>query len=337
MFSSKDIGIDLGTANTLIYVRGQGIVLREPSVVAINVNNNKVLAVGNHAKEMIGRTPGSIVALRPLKGGVIADFEITQQMLRAFIRKVVRMGVFNRPRVLVCMPYGVTDVERRAIENAVLSAGAREAYLIEEPMAAAIGVGLPVSEAIGSMVVDIGGGTSEVAVLSLGGIVTSQSLRVAGDKLDEDIVQYVRRKHNLFIGDTTAERLKIAIGSAVEYENEEPFEVRGRDLHTGLPRAVAVQPAEVREAIAESLNAIVEGIKSTLEKTPPELLSDIYEQGITLTGGGAYLRGLDQLISSHTGIKVSAAETPYDCVVDGTGKILEELPKWRQILIENKL
>lgn len=337
MFGAKDIGIDLGTANTLIYLRGQGVVLREPSVVAINLQNNRVLAVGDSAKEMIGRTPGTIVAIRPLKGGVIADFEITRHMLRAFIKKVSRTGIFSRPRILVCMPYGVTDVERRAIENAVLQAGAREAYLIEEPMAAAIGVGLPVSEPIGSMVVDIGGGTSEVAVISLGGIVTSQSLRVGGDRFDENIVTYVRKQHNLLIGETTAERLKIAIGSALPYEGEEGFEIRGRDLHTGLPKGVVIMPGEIREALNESIDAIVEGIKGTLEQTPPELLSDIYDYGIMMTGGGAYLRGLDRLISSRTGIKVLVADEPYDCVAKGTGKVIDELPKWRGILLANKM
>lgn len=337
MFGSKDIGIDLGTANTLIYMRGHGIVLREPSVVAVNTRNYKVLAVGNSAKEMIGRTPGNIVAIRPLKDGVIADFEIAAAMLKAFIRKVASTSVFSRPRVLVCMPYGVTDVERRAIEEAVLQSGAKEAYLIEEPMAAAIGVGLPVAEPIGSMVVDIGGGTSEVAVISLGGIVTSQSLRVAGDEFDEDIIQYLRKKRGLLVGDTTAERIKMEIGSAMPYEDEHPSEAKGRDLQTGLPRSIQVEPEEVREALHESVLSIVDGIKGTLEQAPPELLADIYDNGIMLTGGGALLRGLDQLVTAQTGIKTLVAPDAYDCVVNGTGKILEDLSKWRQTLISNKL
>lgn len=337
MFGSKDIGIDLGTANTLIYMRGHGIVLREPSVVAVNTRNYKVLAVGNSAKEMIGRTPGNIVAIRPLKDGVIADFEIAAAMLKAFIRKVASTSVLSRPRVLVCMPYGVTDVERRAIEEAVLQSGAKEAYLIEEPMAAAIGVGLPVAEPIGSMVVDIGGGTSEVAVISLGGIVTSQSLRVAGDEFDEDIIQYLRKKRGLLVGDTTAERIKMEIGSAMPYEDEHPCEAKGRDMQTGLPRSIQVEPEEVREALHESVLAIVDGIKGTLEQAPPELLADIYDNGIMLTGGGALLRGLDQLVTAQTGIKTLVAPDACDCVVNGTGKILEDLSKWRQTLISNKL
>jgi rod shape-determining protein MreB len=336
MFGSSDIGIDLGTANTLIFLKGDGIVLREPSVVAVNSHDNKVLAVGNAAKEMIGRTPGNIVAIRPLKDGVIADFEVTSHMLRAFIRKVTNMGFFNRPRVIVCMPYGVTNVEHRAIEDAVLRAGAKEVYLIEEPMAAAMGVGMPVSDPIGSMVVDLGGGTTEIAVISLGGIVTSQSVRVAGDEFDNDIIQYIRKNHNLLIGDTSSERLKIQIGSVLPYDGEEGFEIRGRDLLNGLPKSVVIQPSEVREALYESVSFIIDGIKSTLEKTPPELVSDIYDNGIVLTGGGAFLKNLDKLISQETGIETKVAENPYDCVVNGTGKIIEELNNWRNILIGNK-
>ncbi len=320
---SKDIGIDLGTANTLVFMKGKGIVMREPSVVAVDVRTDTVLAVGSHAKEMIGRTPGSIVAVRPLKDGVIADFDITATMLKHFIKKTVKTGIFSKPKVVVCIPSGVTEVERRAVEDAARQAGAAEVELIEEPMAAAIGAGLPVAEPTGSMVVDIGGGTSEVAVISLGDIVTACSVRVAGDKFDESIVSYIKKKYNLLIGERTAEEIKINIGSAYPVEEEVKVEVKGRNLVDGLPKNIEISSQEVREALADSLITIVEAIKSTLEKTPPELSADIIDHGITLTGGGALLRGLDLLISQETGMPVNVAENPLDCVVDGTGKRLE--------------
>lgn len=320
---SKEIGIDLGTANTLVFLKGKGIVKREPSVVAMDTRNGNVLAVGVHAKEMIGRTPGSIIAVRPLKDGVIADFDITASMLKYFIQKTVRSMFFSKPRVIICIPSGVTEVEKRAVEDAAKQAGAGIVELIEEPMAAAIGAGLPVSDPTGSMVVDIGGGTSEVAVVSLGDIVTSTSERVAGDKLDEAIVSYVKRKYNLLIGERTAEDIKIKIGSAVPYDDEGEMSIKGRNLLDGLPKNIVITAAEVREALSEPLKCIVDAIKSTLENTPPELSADIIDRGIMLTGGGAHLRGLDKLISESTGMPVYIAERPLDCVVDGTGKCLE--------------
>lgn len=320
---SKDIGIDLGTANTLVFMKGKGIVMREPSVVAVDVRTDTVLAVGLHAKEMIGRTPGSIVAVRPLKDGVIADFDITATMLKHFIRKAVKSGTFSKPHVVVCIPSGVTEVERRAVEDAARQAGAKDVELIEEPMAAAIGAGLPVSEPTGSMVVDIGGGTSEVAVISLGDIVTACSVRVAGDKFDEAIISYIKKKYNLLIGERTAEEIKIQIGSAYPYQDEGSIEVKGRNLVDGLPKNITITAPEVREALGDSLETIVDAIKSTLETTPPELSADIIDHGIMLTGGGALLRGLDQLISKETSMPVFVAENPLDCVVDGTGKRLE--------------
>ncbi|HIW15185.1 MAG TPA: rod shape-determining protein [Firmicutes bacterium] len=322
---SKDIGIDLGTANTLVFMKGKGIVMREPSVVAVDVRTEDVLAVGTQAKEMIGRTPGSIVAVRPLKDGVIADFDVTATMLKHFIRKALHNSSFSRPRVVVCIPSGVTEVERRAVEDAARQAGAKDVELIEEPMAAAIGAGLPVAEPTGSMVVDIGGGTAEVAVISLGDIVTSVSVRVAGDKFDEAIISYVKKKYNLLIGERTAEDIKIRIGSAYPTEETEnaTMEIKGRNLVDGLPKNVVVSADEVREALGDSLQTIVEAIKNTLEKTPPELSADIIDHGIMLTGGGALLRGLDQLVSRETGMPVHVAERPLDCVVDGTGKRLE--------------
>ncbi len=325
---SKEIGIDLGTANTLVFLKGKGIVKREPSVVALDVRNGNVLAVGMQAKEMIGRTPGSIIAVRPLKDGVIADFDITASMLKYFICKTVRSMFFSKPRVIICIPSGVTEVEKRAVEDAAKQAGAGIVELIEEPMAAAIGAGLPVSEPTGSMVVDIGGGTSEVAVVSLGDIVTATSERVAGDKLDEAIVSYVKRKYNLLIGERTAEDIKIKIGSAVPYDDEGEMSIKGRNLLDGLPKNIVITASEVREALSEPLRCIVDAIKSTLENTPPELSADIIDRGIMLTGGGAHLRGLDKLISESTGMPVYIAERPLDCVVDGTGKCLEiSMPK----------
>ncbi|MBQ3149964.1 MAG: rod shape-determining protein [Clostridia bacterium] len=322
---SQDIGIDLGTANTLVFVKGKGIVIREPSVVAVDqrVNPPKVVAVGAEAKEMIGRTPGSITAVRPLKDGVIADFEITAEMLKAFIRRAVSSSPFSRARVLICIPSGITEVERRAVYDAAKSAGAKFVSLIPEPMAAAIGAGLPVGEATGSMVVDIGGGTAEVAVISLGDIVTSRSARVAGNTFDEAIIAYIKKKYNLLIGDRTAEEIKIKIGSAYPYDGEGAMYIKGRNLMDGLPKHIEITSEEVREAMEDPVNAILDAVKLTLEKTPPELASDIIDHGIMLTGGGALLRGLDRLIAEETRIPVLVAEKPLDCVVDGTGICLE--------------
>jgi rod shape-determining protein MreB and related proteins len=325
---SKDMGIDLGTANTLIYVKGKGIVLREPSVVAIrNDNTKQVLAVGDEAKEMIGRTPGNIIAIRPLKDGVIADFDVTQSMLKLFLRKVTNNSSFVRPRIVVCFPSGVTEVEKRAIEEATKQAGARDVHLMEEPMAAAIGAGLPVHEPTGSMVVDIGGGTTEVAVISLGGIVTSKSLRIAGDELDQSIVTYIKKEYNLMIGERTAEAIKMQIGSAYPEGEEVVMDIKGRDLVSGLPKVLNISSAEIREALREPITAIIDAIKSTLEKTPPELSADVMEKGIMLTGGGAMLHGLDLLISNETHMPVHIAENPLDCVAIGAGKALDHIEK----------
>ncbi len=324
---SKDIGIDLGTANTLVYIKNKGIVMREPSVVAVDVRTDAVLAVGTEAKEMIGRTPGSIVAVRPLKDGVIADFDITATMLNRFIKKAVKPSFFSRPRIIVCIPSGCTEVERRAVEDAVRQAGAKQVELIEEPMAAAIGSGLPVSQPLGSMIVDIGGGTSEVALISLNDIVTACSVRVAGDKFDESIVQYIKKNYNLLIGERTAEEIKIQIGSAYPYEGEGSMEIKGRNLMDGLPKDIVISAAEVRDALADPLSVIIEAVKTTLEQSPPELSADIIDNGITITGGGALLRGLDLLVAQETGMPVHIAERPLDCVVDGTGIRLEELGK----------
>lgn len=335
---SRAIGIDLGTANTLVHVRGKGILLREPSVIAIESESRKVLAVGEEAKQMLGRTPGNVVAIRPLKDGVIADFDQTEQMLRGFIRKVHRAGSLIRLTVAVGIPSGATEVERRAVIDAARHAGAQEAYLIEEPMAAAIGAGLPVSEPTGSMVVDIGGGTTEVAVISLGGVVTSQSTRTAGDEIDEAIIAYVRRVYNLLIGARTAEDVKLNIASAFPMEEELSMEVRGRDLVTGLPRSAVLTSREIREAIADPLNEIVEAVKVTLENTPPELASDIMERGIVLAGGGALLRGIDRLLSAETEMPVHIAPDPLSCVVIGTGRALEESesnPALRKALVNS--
>jgi len=333
---SRDIGIDLGTANTLVHLKGKGIVAREPSVVAINTKSGDILAVGDAAKDMIGRTPGNIIAIRPMRDGVIADFEITQAMLKYFIKKAFSKGIIGKPRVVICVPSGVTEVEKRAVEEASLAAGAREAYLIEEPMAAAIGANLPVEEPTGNMVVDIGGGTSEVAVISLGGIVTSKSLRVAGDELDESIVHYVKKEYNLMIGERTAEGIKMTIGSAYPRAKEEKLEIRGRDLITGLPKNIVVTSTEVAEALREPINSIVDSIKYTLEKTPPELASDIMDKGIMLTGGGALLSGMDRLIKNETGMPVNIADDPLDCVVMGSGKVLEEIETLKKVLISPK-
>ena len=325
MLFTQDIGIDLGTANTLVFVKGKGIVIREPSVVAVDQKSNppRVVAVGMEAKEMIGRTPGSITAVRPLKDGVIADFEITAEMIASFIKRTTKKNPFSRIRVLICIPSGVTEVERKAVYDAAKSAGAKYVSLIEEPMAAAIGSGLPVSEATGSMVVDIGGGTAEVAVISLGDVVTANSARVAGDNFDEAIISYIKKKYNLLIGERTAEDIKIKIGSAYPYEGEGTINIKGRNLMDGLPKNVDVTSEEIREALADPVSQIVDAVKSTLEKTPPELAADIIDHGIMLTGGGALLRGLDQLISAETKIPVIIAQNPLDCVADGTGLCLE--------------
>ncbi len=322
---SKDVGIDLGTANSLVYIKGKGIVLREPSVVAINAHGRQILAVGEEAKQMIGRTPSSIVAIRPLKDGVIADFDTTRSMLRYFISRAVKAlpGPMNRPKVLVGVPLGITPVEERAVQEAAQQAGAREAFVIEEPLAAAIGAGLPVEEPIGSMIVDIGGGTSEIAVISLGGIVRGHSLRMAGDSLNEYIVRYMRRVHNLDIGDRTAEGVKISIGYATDPDPKAGAEVRGRNIATGLPCYIRVTASEIHDAIQEPVNAIVDAIKKTLEQTPAELASDIVETGMTLAGGGALLRNLDLLLNRVTGVPVLVAEDPLTCVARGTGIALE--------------
>ncbi len=320
---SKDIGIDLGTANTLVYLKGKGIVMREPSVVTLNIKTGDIVAVGSKAKEMIGKTPGSIVAVRPLKDGVVADFDVTSSMINYFISKTVKHRFLSKPRVLICVPSGVTDVERRAVEEATRLAGAASVELIEEPMAAALGAGLPVMEASGSMIIDIGGGTSEVAVLSLGDVVTAYSVRVAGDKFDDAIITYVKRNYNLLIGEKTAERVKIEMGSVLPYEGEGQMEIRGRDLLNGLPKDVTISSEEVREALKVPISSIVEAVRSTLEDTPPELSADIMKRGIVLTGGGALLRGLDKLLESEVKMPVTIAENPLDCVAEGTGKYLE--------------
>lgn len=337
MFFAKDLGIDLGTANTLVHVRGKGIILMEPSVVAIQRDTGEILAVGEEAKQMIGRTPGNIVAIRPMKDGVIADFDVTQSMLRYFINRALqKKSFFMRPRVVVAVPTGVTAVEERAVKEAALQAGAKEAYLIEEPMAAAIGAGLPVYDPTGNMIVDIGGGTTEVAVISLGGIVTSKSIRVAGDEMDEAIVQHIKRAYNLMVGERTAEDIKIKIGSAIWNGEEESYEVRGRDLVTGLPKTVTVTSEEIQKALAETVGSIVDAIKICLEKTPPELAADIMDRGIVLAGGGSLLRDLDKLVSRETGIPVLRAEEPLYAVALGTGKVLENIEVLRRLLIPSK-
>ncbi|MBC7546036.1 MAG: rod shape-determining protein [Candidatus Sericytochromatia bacterium] len=329
---SRDMGIDLGTANTLVYVRGRGIVLREPSVVAIDRQHGKVLAVGEEAKQMIGRTPGNITAIRPLLDGVIADFDVAEQMLKYFIKRVRDTWSPFPPRMIIGVPSGVTGVERRAVTDAAMQAGAREVSLIEEPMAAAIGAGLPVAEAIGSMVVDIGGGTTEVAVIALGGIVISQSVRVAGDELSDSVATYMKKVHNLSIGDRTAEEIKIRLGSAYPWKDETSMEVRGLNLISGLPRTVTITSSEIREAMAEPVSVIVDAVRDTLERTPPELAADIIDRGIVLTGGGALLQGLDELISHETEMPVHIADNPLDCVVLGTGKVLDEFQTLRRVL-----
>ena len=333
---SKDMGIDLGTANTLVSMRGRGIVLREPSVVAIQRDTGEILAVGEEAKQMLGRTPGNIVAIRPLKDGVIADFDTTQIMLKYFIQKATGGFSFFRPRVVVGVPSGVTEVERRAVIDATIQAGAREAYLIEEPMAAAIGAGLPVHEPTGNMVVDIGGGTTEVAVISLGGIVSSRSIRIGGDEMDEAIIQYMKRTYNLLIGERTAENVKMTIGSAMPTAEEEFMEIRGRDLVTGLPKTLPVSVREIELALAEPVSAIVDAVKVTLEKTPPELSGDIMDRGIVMTGGGSLLRRLDKLLTRETGMPVIVAEDALSCVAKGTGVVAEDLETMKRVTMSSK-
>ena len=332
-FGNKDIGIDLGTANILVTVKDKGIVLNEPSVVAIDRKTGEILATGHEAKEMLGRTPNQIKAVRPMKDGVIADFTATQLMLKNIIKKICSRYNIGRPRVVVGVPSGITEVEERAVEESIIQAGAREVYLIEEPMAAAIGAGLDVAEPTGNIIVDIGGGTTEVAVISLGGIVVSHSLKVAGDELDEDIVNYVKREMGLAIGLTTAEQIKLQIGCASPLMTEMSMEVRGRDLTNGLPRNITINSTQAEEAMRDSINEIVEIVKATLEKTPPELASDIIEKGIVLAGGGALIKNLDKLISSKTDMPVYVAEDPLDCVVKGTGKTLEDLERLKNVLI----
>ncbi len=330
-YFSNDIGIDLGTANTLVYVKDRGIVLREPSVVAIQQGSNRVLAVGEEAKRMLGRTPGNIVAIRPMKAGVIADFEVTEAMLRYFIRKAHNRKWVVRPRIIISVPSGITEVEKRAVKDSATHAGAREVYLIEEPMAAAIGVGLPVQEPAGNMIVDMGGGTTEVAIISLAGIVLSRSVRVGGDEMDEAIVQYLKRVYNLMIGERTAEEIKITIGSAYPLGEEMSTEVKGRDLVAGLPKTLTITSEEIREALQEPVSAIVEAIRITLERCPPELSSDLVDRGIVLAGGTSQLRGLDKLIAEQTGLPVHVAEDPLSAVAEGTGVVLHELNFLRKV------
>jgi rod shape-determining protein MreB and related proteins len=334
---SNDIGIDLGTANSVVYVKDHGIVLREPSVVAIQAGTNNVLAVGEEAKRMVGRTPGSIVAIRPMKDGVIADFEITESMLRYFIRKVHNRRSMVAPRVIVAVPSGITEVEKRAVKDSATHAGARKVYLIEEPMAAAIGVGLPVQEPAGNMIVDIGGGTTEVALISLAGIVFSRSIRVAGDELDEAIIQYMKRAYNLMVGERTAEEIKIRIGSAFPLEQEMTLEVKGRDLVAGLPKTLTVTSQEIREALLEPVSQIVESVRIALERCPPELAADLVDRGIMLAGGGALLRGVDRLLAEETGLPVHIADDPLSAVAEGTGRVLNELQFLEKISTNNRV
>lgn len=335
-FGSKDIGIDLGTANILMTLKGRGIVLKEPSVVAIDKKTEEILATGYEAKEMLGRTPTTIKAVRPMKDGVIADFTATCLMLKNMLKKVCKRYNVVRPRVVVGVPSGITEVEKRAVEETVLQAGAREVYLIEEPMAAAVGAGINVAEPSGSMIVDIGGGTTEVAVISLGGIVVSNSLRIAGDELDEDIINYIKREENLAIGETTAESIKIEIGCACPLMTDMQMEIRGRDLITGLPRNITIKSSQIMEAISESVSKIVDTVKQTLEKTPPELAADLVEKGIYLAGGGALIKNIDKLLSAETSMPVYIAESPLDCVVNGTGKTLEDLENLKTILLKKR-
>ncbi len=332
-FFSNDLAIDLGTANTLVYLKGKGIVINEPSVVAINKDTNKVLAVGTEAKSMLGRTPGSIVAIRPMKDGVIANFEVTEAMLKYFITTVHNRKSFVWPRIIVSVPSGITQVEKRAVKDSAQSAGAREVYLVEEPMAAAVGAGLPIQEPSGNMIVEVGGGTTEVAVISLSGVVYSKSIRIGGDEMDEALVQYIKRKYNLLIGERTAEQIKIEIGSAFPVEKKEEMEVKGRDLVAGIPRILVLTADEAREAILEPVTAVVDTIKIALERTPPELAADIVDKGIVLAGGGSLLRGLDLLIREETELPITIAEDPLTSVVRGAGTMLDELALLKQVSI----
>ncbi|MBE6865397.1 MAG: rod shape-determining protein [Oscillospiraceae bacterium] len=332
---NKSIGIDLGTANTLVFMKGKGVIMREPSVVAVDTKNDTVKFVGSEAKDVIGKTPGSIMVVRPLKDGVIADFDVTAAMLRIFIKKACGPSLVFKPTVVICIPSGVTEVERRAVREAAINAGAGQVMIIEEPMAAAIGAGLPVQEPAGSMVVDIGGGTSEVAVISLNGIVASRSVRTGGDEFDQAIIAYIKRKFNLLIGERSAEKIKIEVGTAYKLDEDLTLEVKGRNLINGLPKNAIISSEDVREALRESLEKIIEAVKETLERTPPELAADIIDSGITLTGGGALLRGLDKLISAETGIDVYVAENPLDCVANGTGYVLEHMDTLKEVLQES--
>ncbi|MGB7063412.1 MAG: rod shape-determining protein [Candidatus Zixiibacteriota bacterium] len=335
-FISSDIGIDLGTANTLVYVRGQGIVLNEPSVVAIEVFSKKVLAVGSAAKEMVGRTPGEIMAIRPLKDGVIADFEITEKLLSNFIRRVVRHRYLMKPRIVISVPSGITEVEKRAVRDSAENAGAREVFLIQEPMAAAIGVGLPVHLPSGSMVIDIGGGTSEIAVIALDGIVNNISIRIGGDEMDEGLMLYLKKNYNLLIGERTAEEIKIAIGSAYPPEEEESLEIKGRDLVAGIPKTMKISSVQVREALSEPIDAIIEAVRQALEETPPELSADILDKGIVVTGGGALIKGLDKRLREETNLPINIAEDPLTCVVRGTGVVLENMNNFSKVLVKSR-
>jgi rod shape-determining protein MreB len=332
-FIGRDMAIDLGTANTLVYVRGRGVVLDEPSVVALNAGSGEVLAVGHEAKRMIGRTPEAITAIRPLQDGVIADFDATEQMLRFFIQQVHRRRFFAKPRLVVCVPSAITPVEQRAVKEAGYQAGARAVYIIEEPMAAAIGAGLPVHEATGNMVVDVGGGTTEVAVISLGGIVTSDSVRTAGDDFDQALIAWMKKEHSLLLGERTAEEMKMTLGSAFPMTKEPEAEIRGRDLVTGLPKTVVVSSAGLRQALEEPLHAVVDAVRTTLDKTPPELAGDIMDRGVVLTGGGALLRGLDERLRHETGMPVHVAEDPLRSVAMGAGKCVEEFEALQQVLV----
>ncbi|MGH7423077.1 MAG: rod shape-determining protein [Candidatus Methylomirabilales bacterium] len=332
---SNDLAIDLGTANTLIYAKGKGIVLSEPSVVAVKKGTSQVLKVGREAKEMVGRTPASIVAVRPLQDGVIADFDLTEQMIRAFIVRIHNRKALVRPRIVIGVPSGITQVEKRAIRDSAEQAGAREVYLIEEPMAAAIGANLPVQEPSGNMVVDIGGGTTEVAVISLSGMVYSHSIRIAGDEMDEAIIQYLKRKYNLLVGERTSENIKIQIGSAYPFNEPRKLDIKGRDLMEGIPKTLTVTDSDIREALHDPIYAIVDAVKTALERTPPELSADIAEKGIVMTGGGSLLHGLDTLIGLETHLKVTIAEDPLSCVVLGAGKVLDELDLLKTICLES--
>jgi len=336
-FLANDIGIDLGTVNTLIWVKGEGIVLAEPSIVAVEAETEKIVAIGSEAWEMVGRTPDYIKTIRPLKDGVIADFDITEQMLRTLIKRVIKSRFLVKPRVVISVPSGITEVERRAVADSAENAGAREVYLINEPMAAAIGIGVPIEEPRGNMIIDIGGGTSEIAVISLSGIVSSATIRIAGDEMNEAIISYMKRKYNLLIGEQTAESIKLRIGSAFEDDDELSMDVKGRDLVEGLPKVVRVTSSEIREALEEPISAIMQAIRGALEQTPPELAADIVDRGIIMTGGGSLLRGLDKRISMETGLPTFVADDPLTCVVKGTGMILSNFPKYYQILQREKV